>query len=330
MQSLSESATSGRQSDLIVVLGMHRSGTSVTTRAMEAIGADFGDKLMPAAPCNEKGFFEDSDLVTLNAELMKALGLDWDTLPSPDITLLDSQRHEAMRAKAIELLRARCEGAPVFALKDPRLARLLPFWLPIFDELDTRVLYAVPFRHPISVARSLEARDRMPSAKAYMLWLAHIVPALRSTESATRVLVNYDRLMESPREALTAMSKAFGLELDAQRVEAFERDFLDTNLRHTTYTVEDLDQVSAAPSVVKDLFRALVALADTPSLAHQLEYEACLERAEAYLRDIEPIVRYEWRAKRELELKLKHARRHPITRLVRRIIGRRDTLVALH
>lgn len=43
---------------LIVVLGMHRSGTSVTTRAMETMGASFGDNLIPTAYDNPKRPFQ--------------------------------------------------------------------------------------------------------------------------------------------------------------------------------------------------------------------------------------------------------------------------------
>ena len=56
------------ETDLIVVLGMHRSGTSAITRGIRVLGADFGDNLQPAvAGINEKGFFEDNDIVALNA-----------------------------------------------------------------------------------------------------------------------------------------------------------------------------------------------------------------------------------------------------------------------
>lgn len=314
-----------RRSDLIVVLGMHRSGTSVTTRAMEAIGADFGNNLGAPSPCNEKGFFEDLDLVALNCEIMNCLGVDWNALQAPDLMLLDGHRKERLRSQALALLRAKCRNNAIVALKDPRLPRLLSFWLPVFEELGTRVLYAVPFRHPISVARSLEARDHMPPEKAYLLWLAHVVPALRGTEHATRVLVNYDRLIEAPCKELTAISNAFGLTLDPQRLHAFEQDFLDDGLRHTTYSVDDLDQVSAAPSVMKDLFRSMVALADQPTCDDSRQaYEASLTRAEAYLQDIEPIARHEWRMKRELD----RVRKHPVRAMFRHLLGRRHALVA--
>ena len=45
---------------IIVVLGMHRSGTSTVTRGLRVPGASLGENLMPpAVDNNEKGFFED-------------------------------------------------------------------------------------------------------------------------------------------------------------------------------------------------------------------------------------------------------------------------------
>ncbi|MCW1935103.1 hypothetical protein OMD46_00125 [Pseudomonas sp. MDMC_285] len=47
------------QTKIIVVLGMHRSGTSVVTRTLEALGISLGENLMPPAENNnEKGFLK--------------------------------------------------------------------------------------------------------------------------------------------------------------------------------------------------------------------------------------------------------------------------------
>ena len=44
---------------LILVTGHHRSGTSATAGSLQALGVELGDKLMPPARDNPKGFFED-------------------------------------------------------------------------------------------------------------------------------------------------------------------------------------------------------------------------------------------------------------------------------
>lgn len=66
---------------LIVVLGMHRSGTSAITRGLQVLGVNLGDNLMPPVEGNNaKGFFEDLDLNALNVELLQTLRSDWDYL----------------------------------------------------------------------------------------------------------------------------------------------------------------------------------------------------------------------------------------------------------
>jgi hypothetical protein len=291
---------------LIVVLGMHRSGTSVTTRAMETMGASFGDNLMPpVAGVNPKGFFEDMDVASLDIELMNAVGVDWHALPSPDFNRLTGSQLDDFRARALALLCEKCQSG-IFALKDPRVARLLPFWQPIFDELGARVLYVVAFRHPISVARSLEARDSLTAEKSYLLWLAHVVPALRHTSHLARTFVNYDTIMEVPRDVLERLSSELGLSLDANRLEAFERDFLEEGLRHTRFGTADLERDGNAPSVVKSLFGALEAFAEAPSSANEQHLEEMLSRAEVFLADTAPLMARAWQF--ELNLRSMHQR----------------------
>lgn len=65
---------------IVVVLGMHRSGTSALTRALVAIGAGVGDNLLPAGHDNPKGFWEDKDFVTLNDRLLAVLDASYDSL----------------------------------------------------------------------------------------------------------------------------------------------------------------------------------------------------------------------------------------------------------
>ncbi|MEQ0777198.1 hypothetical protein ABLT15_33280 [Paraburkholderia tropica] len=285
---------------LVIVLGMHRSGTSVTTRLMETMGASFGDKLWPAGPDNPKGFFEDSDVIRLNIDLMEATGVDWQALPPPDFSRLSAEQIEAFQQRALDLLQEKCAGG-MLALKDPRIARLLPFWLPVLDRFDARVLYVVPFRHPLSVARSLEKRNQIPHSKSFMLWLAHVVPSLRSTEDRPRALLNYDRLMEAPREELHKLAHTLGLPLDPASAETFEQDFLEKDLRHSTFGFDDLERDSAAPAAMNTLFRALVAVAENASPDHLAAYTAALANAEALLRDVTPTLQDGWN--RELDIR---------------------------
>ncbi|MCA7989261.1 hypothetical protein LGM63_01210 [Burkholderia cepacia] len=284
---------------LIVVLGMHRSGTSTLTRATAVLGAEFGSNLMPAIPGNnDKGFFEDLDVVALNEELLHAAGGDWHSMAAIDIGLLQPEQLDRFRVRAIDLLRAKCRENQILSVKDPRLARLLSFWKPVFACIGIRVLYLIAVRNPISVVQSLARRDGFPVEKSYILWLAYVVSALDLTQDVRRVLIDYDRLMDTPRQELENISDFFDLPLIESRLEEFESAFLDDNLRHTRYTVEDLQLVNSAPRQVKELYLALSEAAsgfpDSPAW-----HSAFLE-AKTYLQDIAPLLRYEWRLAREM------------------------------
>jgi len=64
----------------VVVLGMHRSGTSAVAGCLERLGICMGRRLAPGDEWNPGGYFEDRDLVELNDRLLSAQGIRWDSL----------------------------------------------------------------------------------------------------------------------------------------------------------------------------------------------------------------------------------------------------------
>jgi len=245
---------------LVVVLGMHRSGTSAITRALQVLGVDLGHRLMAPAPGNnEKGFFEDLDVVNFNIELLKACGREWsDLVPPPEGELL-SEAFAFLLPKAIELLREKLEGKDVFALKDPRFSVLLPFWLRVFEHLKLNVAYVISVRNPLSVARSLERRDQFAPERSHYLWLQHVVPSVVLTVGAPRVVVDYDRLMDDPEEQIRRIAKALALEsrLDGERLAEFRERFLEESLRHAHFGADDPLADPLVPDPVRIAARAL-------------------------------------------------------------------------
>ena len=290
-----------RRSTLIVVLGMHRSGTSAITRAMETMGGNLGSRLLPAmSGVNDKGFFEDLDVNALNAEVMDAAGTDWHTMAPTELVTIDPQRLDQLQTKALALLRKRCT-VDTFVLKDPRIARLLPFWQPVFACLNVRVVYVIAVRNPISVAQSLAKRNDFLEEKSYLLWLAHIVPALALTSDSARAFLNYDRLMDFPGSELKQVATQLGLPLDASRVEEFEKEFLDDQLRHTQFAEQDLRLVRSAPRQIKDLYATLEAASWAGDPRHTHELAKSIETAQTLLDDIAPLLRHEWRSERQVQ-----------------------------
>ena len=159
----------------VVVLGMHRSGTSAVAGCLHRLGVDFGPRLMPATEDNARGYFEHVDIVNLHDRLLLALGGGWDETrpflprewPAVD-PLTDPYRTELFR-----LLQRDLSAAPLWGLKDPRLCRLLPWWEPVWAATDTWPLFVIVRRPPSEVAASLARREGFSPAKSYLLWLLH-------------------------------------------------------------------------------------------------------------------------------------------------------------
>src|SRR5689334_11506011 len=75
-----EPGTALEGSTAIIVLGMHRSGTSALAGTLHHLGVELGEHLMSASPDNQRGYWEHRDIVAVNHQLMAELGAAWDDI----------------------------------------------------------------------------------------------------------------------------------------------------------------------------------------------------------------------------------------------------------
>ena len=136
----------------VVVLGAGRSGTSAVTRGLAALGVDLGDRLRRGWGKNPTGFFEDRDILALNQRLKRALDIRGDSVRLIDDAAWDAPALTALRAEAVECLRARFGGNPLWGYKYGRTLRFLPFWEAVHEALDLDVRYVLALRERLPVA----------------------------------------------------------------------------------------------------------------------------------------------------------------------------------
>ncbi|NNE44515.1 MAG: hypothetical protein HKN12_09915, partial [Gemmatimonadetes bacterium] len=230
------------RSTAVLVLGMHRSGTSALTRILNLLGVELGGSLMRAAAGNNStGFWEHQDLVDLHDELLEHVGSRWDDPRplDPDRLLADDTR--PIRDRMLAVVQRDFSDQPLWGLKDPRLCRLLPVWKELLDRAGCDVRYVLTARHPAEVAASLERRDGFPAALSHLLWMEHCLAAERETRGAKRVFVTYDDLMADWRGTAARIGAGTGCDWEARLDEVAPQvaEFLNPELRHHRTTALD-------------------------------------------------------------------------------------------
>ena len=242
---------------LIVVLGMHRSGTSAVVKALSCLGVCLGDEFMPAGKDNPKGFFEDKAINQLNVEMLEVIGQHWFSLSL--ITDADVEQLVALGylEKAVALLNNKIDSHVAFGFKDPRVSKSFKFWRLVFARIDCDIHYVFCLRHPLSVANSLRQRNHTPIPKGYLLWLSYNLAIVEAAQDLTLIGLDYDQLIEQPLTALQYLAEQLELTIDSQAASQFTNEFLDQTLRHTKFDDAAIKNDPACPLVVANAYPIL-------------------------------------------------------------------------
>lgn len=251
---------SGTRSAGMLVLGMHRSGTSALTHVLNLGGADIGLRVLEAGAGNETGHWEDALAVEIHERLLSSFGARWDeafALPR------DWARGEAA-AQARDSIHAYLDANrskhPVWAAKDPRLSLFAGLWREAAAELQLPLGVILVLRHPLEVAHSLAARDGIAPGRGLLLWLEYTLAAVSEAENFPCAVIEYGQLLADWRSCINRVRGLPGGEILSydDAASAAVDAFLDADLRHHSEA-----GVAGMPQVVAEVWEVLSGLAKT-------------------------------------------------------------------
>ncbi len=221
-----------QQSSVLLILGMHRSGTSAVARAVESFGLSLGDRLLGSAPDNPKGYWEDADGVALNQRILEQCALRWNEARILSAKQLLTTAGDSLCASATDLLanRVACWGS--WAFKDPRTLRTLPIWLHAAGQAQVEIRSLLVLRHPLEICASLATRNQMDSLRAQLMWAAHWLPFLPLLRGGSMAVVQYDEVLSAPVRVLSRVAEQLGYTVNQESLQQYGKCFLDRNLRH--------------------------------------------------------------------------------------------------
>jgi hypothetical protein len=238
----------------ILVIGMHRSGTSATTASLEALGVSTlaeSDQIV-ASHWNERGNYESRALKDLNDRLLFSLGGTWSGPPDLTPGWETDSSQDVRRAKAVRTFAKYFPTRPM-VWKDPRNCITLPFWRTVIAPPLAAVFV---LRDPLEVARSLAARDGVTVTYGLALWDRYVRSASTNLVGLPTMVADYARILDDPTTWLRELTTFLG-EIGATSRSPSEPDntWLASGLRRQDATVGDRSLLAAAQSEVFEIMR---------------------------------------------------------------------------
>lgn len=228
--------------DIVVVLGMHRSGTSALAGILARHGCTLPQEVMPANDFNPKGYYESLLTYNLNDAIFRSQETSWDDWQVFPQDWYGTADMDASLAEGRKVLQNEFQDAPISVLKDPRICRLMPFWSQLFDKENLKPTYLLIHRNPIEVANSLLRREGWPISVGFLLWLRHVLEGEFGSRGRARSFTSYERLLTDWRAVIERFQSDTGLFLPLSSDAAAEEvtSFLTSDLRHSSESAETL------------------------------------------------------------------------------------------
>ena len=244
---------------VVVVLGMHRSGTSLCSHVLSALGVDMGETIEPV-PSNPRGQWERVELRELQDRVLELFDRGYHSpkhdLPLPDCWWVDPQVR-AVQPEIEALLRQQMASGRLFGFKDPRTARLLPMWRQIFRSLGLAPKFVLCLRTPAQVARSLEARDGLDPELGEYRGFVYMGDIFRSWPEDICV-IEYEDWFPQPEENLKKLAGFLDIPWNGAPIDISE--IVDRRLRH-----DDPGRGEARNPVVRSLYALARRLVHDPA-----------------------------------------------------------------
>lgn len=183
----------------IVILGMHRSGTSAVTRLVNMMGAFVGEEaeLIGKNDENPKGFWERADVIRINDALLSTHQCQWYDLSKWPLSGAEpyAAAPEAQDRQIRELVE-QLDMHEHWVMKDPRLCQTYSYWR---AHLKQPFVIAV-YRDPLEIALSLKKRNGISIPAGLAIWESATVGLLNALGHQPHLTIHYKDVIEKPVE----------------------------------------------------------------------------------------------------------------------------------
>ena len=186
-------------SKVIVILGMHKSGTSMVAGVLEKLGVNMGKELLGPHWSNPLGHFENVKFVNLNERILKEAKGSWDNPPKEENILSLKEKFFEEIEKLIEK-----EESEIWGWKDPRTSLTIELYLPYLKNPH----FFVCHRNIKAIAEELKERDNMEIVKGEKLaklYEKRIDEFFQKYPKSKKLDIYYEEFVSAPTIGLKKM-----------------------------------------------------------------------------------------------------------------------------
>lgn len=280
---------------VVILLGMHRSGTSLLSNVLHILGVDMADTTDHVSPKNAGGFWERPELVAIHDEILSAIGRPIakpsHVLPLPP-AWWRTKDVQALKPKLVDYVRTQlAKSSNPWGFKDPRTCRLLPLWQEVFRELNLEPVYVNAVRTPaessVSMSQKSPAR-KMSVANGELMWLSYNYDIARYVlTKSPSILIDYDEWFAAPVEMARRLAQQLGIGRDLGDEELVEcmNSLVRPDYRHQ---FEGKEGVASGLPIATMLYEAMTA-GNPPSESDVRHLRAQLRLVDLFFKSLSPV-----------------------------------------
>ena len=222
--------TSQIKQSVLVITGMHRSGTSFTASLLQSAGLDIGQNLLGGRPGNVRGFFENIDFLEFHKMVLKSQRLN-----DEEWTIEEKFNVEERYVEIAQEIITKNSHAPIWGWKDPRTTLFLDFWENLLPDANFLLIY----RSPWEVIDSLYRRgDRIFSQQpelAATMWIQYNEKIIEFYDKFPNrcLLASVDGIANNTPAFIDAINAKFKVNLASPSSDIYDQSLLHSQVSDT-------------------------------------------------------------------------------------------------
>ncbi len=195
-----------------IILGMHRSGTSLLAKIINDLGVSFSENLNDFGNDYVNGYFEDNFFIDQNKKIISRVNDDVDYGFLSDIkSLSEGLNYNDLYEKLILNIKNNYKNDIIWGFKDPRTSLTYRIWESLLGS-DYNIQQIYIYRNPIDVAKSIMNRDGYPISFGLLLWYYYNLSIIEVINDDC-IIISYEDLISNPMPTLNELSQLYNFDI---------------------------------------------------------------------------------------------------------------------